>query len=144
MYPKDMLQYVSFGVDAALCIHDKLDTMPKNAPQHVRFADFCAGAVITPLVGHPRAGRIAYAGRDLGFIDATGEHGLRQAHEREVNNALYAHDGEAPDFMRGVPIPTADVLAEYPDLRSRFPNAARLVYEASRAKIVARHQQTKD
>ena len=90
-------------------------------PHRLVFGEFCKAATLVPLTGCPRAGRVYWNGRDLGYVDALGEAGLRQAHEREVNNALFAHMPSAPDFMRDIPLPSTEVLAEYPTVVARFP-----------------------
>lgn len=94
-------------------------------PQQMIFEAFCREAFLKPLENHGRAAEVFFRGARLGFVDHLGVAGLMQAHERELNNALYSHS------PTGLPIddelPSAAALAEYPHLRRRFPEAAQLV-----------------
>lgn len=96
-------------------------------PQHLSFDEFQRRARIEPLRNHGRAAEVFFDGRSVGFVDAHGSAGLRQAHRREVNNALYAHSGDAPEWLSAEPLPTTVALADYPELRERFPLASQLV-----------------
>lgn len=94
-------------------------------PQQMIFEAFCREAYLKPLENHGRAAEVFFRGASLGFVDHLGVAGLMQAHERELNNALYS---QSPT---GLPIddelPSVAALAEYPHLRNRFPEAVRLV-----------------
>jgi hypothetical protein len=94
-------------------------------PQQMTFEAFCREAYLKPLENHGRAAEVFFRGSSLGFVDHLGIAGLMQAHERELNNALYSHS------PTGLPIddelPSAAALAEYPHLRQRFPEAVQLV-----------------
>ncbi|RQQ77653.1 hypothetical protein DF134_36630 [Burkholderia stagnalis] len=96
-------------------------------PQQLTFLQFCEHAHVVPLKNHGRAAEVYFVGKSFGFVDDVGIAGLMQAHQREVNNALYAHSGDAPDFLRDWTLPSAAALAEYPAMRAKFPQACRLV-----------------
>ena len=74
-------------------------SMIKLQPQQLSFFQFCEFARIVPLTNHGRVAEVFFHGASLGFVDANGIAGLMQAHKREVNNALYARSGDAPEFM---------------------------------------------
>ncbi len=99
----------------------------KLQPQQLSFFQFCELARIEPLTNHGRVAEVFFHGASLGFVDAIGIAGLMQAHKREVNNALYARSGHAPEFMSDRALPAAVALAEYPDLRIKYPHASQLV-----------------
>ena len=100
---------------------------PTLIPQQLRFAAFCVHAHAVALRHHGRDWEVYFQGKSLGYADgSSAENALRQVHRGEVNNALYANDGDAPDWLAR-PLPTADVLAEYPELIRVFPHAASLV-----------------
>ncbi len=91
-------------------------------PHQVLFSEFCRHATLTPLHNHGRAAEVFYNQQSLGFVDHHGQEGLRQAHQREVNNALYHN---TPDQLPAiVPLPPAKVLGEYPQLADKFPELA--------------------
>jgi hypothetical protein len=101
--------------------------MQPKQPQQLSFEDFRACATIHKLTNHGRTAAVKFGEKDLGFVDAIGERGLRQAHKSQVNNALYWHS-ESP--LRDMPkpaLPTPEALADYPDLITKFPIAASLV-----------------
>lgn len=96
-------------------------------PQHLSYAAFAALATVTALTNHGRQYEVFLNGRSLGFADGVCERdALRQAHKREVNNALWANNEDVPEFAR-ITIPNWDALQEYPDLEGVFPNAWKLV-----------------
>ncbi|MGY6258871.1 hypothetical protein ACXIVK_36090 [Paraburkholderia caledonica] len=106
-------------------------SMIKLQPQQLSFFQFCEFARIEPLTNHGRVAEVFFHGASLGFVDANGIAGLMQAHKREVNNALYARSGDAPEFMSDRALPAAAALAEYPDLRAKFPQASQLADRAA-------------
>lgn len=101
--------------------------MKSKLPQHVPFAEFSERATIQPLRNHGRVAAVLYDGKDLGFVDAKGERGLRQAHKREVNNALYLHSEAPSNDIPKPSLPTAEAIADYPDLLDTFPIAASIL-----------------
>ena len=86
---------------------------------------FIQAAHATELVNHGRNWEVFLHGCSLGFADGGREAALAQVHEREVNNALYANSPGAPNWMQAV-MPSAEVLAEYPDVVKRFPDVVKL------------------
>lgn len=96
-------------------------------PQLLTFQHFCELARIEPLINHGRVAEVWFMERRLSFVDALGTTGLQQAHRREVNNALWSHSGDAPEFMASCALPSAEALAEYPEMRQKFPHACDLV-----------------
>ncbi|MPV65680.1 hypothetical protein [Burkholderia sp. BE17] len=110
-------------------------TRDELEPQQLTFLQFCEHAHIVPLKNHGRAAEVFFLGVSLRFVDETGIAGLMQAHRSEVNNALYAHSGDAPDFLTDRALPSAAALAEYPAMRGKFPQACRLVDEVMGAPV---------
>jgi hypothetical protein len=108
-----------------------------SEPQHLPFEVFKKFATVIPLKNHGRVADVVMGGRSFGFVDHLGEEGLRQAHRAKVNNALYLHSPDAQDVVHNVPLPSPAVLAEYPDLRARFPEAAQKVDDLDRASASA-------
>ena len=101
--------------------------MKSKLAQHVAFAEFREGATIQLLKKHGRVASVSYGDKDLGFVDAMGDRGLRQAHKREVNNALYLHSEFVSNDMPRPSLPTAEAIADYPDLLDKFPVAASIL-----------------
>lgn len=95
-------------------------------PQKLRFEDFSKRTEIVSITGIPRAGVILFDGQEIGFVDALGELGKKQAHKREIQNSLYINSSE--DWL-SIPneLPSIDALMEYPELIDQFPNAANKV-----------------
>ncbi|WP_423383513.1 hypothetical protein [Burkholderia sp. LMG 32019] len=116
-------------------------TREELEPQELTFFQFCEHAHIVPLKNHGRAAEVFFLGASLRFVDDTGIAGLMQAHRSEVNNALYAHSGDAPDFLTDRALPSAAALAEYPAMREKFPHACRLVDEAIGTPVMLRPTQ---
>ncbi|MHB1668931.1 hypothetical protein [Thiomonas sp.] len=72
---------------------------------------------------HGRQWEVSIGKASLGFADGpTAEGALRQAHQREVNNALYDNQPGAfrPQDDPPKTMPPSHVLAEYPDLQTKF------------------------
>lgn len=95
-------------------------------PQHMTFAVFGAAATCEKLFHHGRDWEVFLDGKSLGFADGTMEQALRQAHENAVNNALYVNSEDGPSWM-AAPLPTAEVLREYPLLTEKFPGVSRSI-----------------
>ena len=101
------------------------DELLSKEPHELTFAEFTAGADVKRLgPNHGRQWEVfdgsQQRGTSLGFSDApTAEGARREAHEREVNNALYGNQPDVPDFLRKS-MPPANVLAEYPELQKRW------------------------
>lgn len=103
----------------------------RKLPQQLKLEKFVAVATITTLVNHGRQAEVFFQGESLGYVDALGVVGLRQAHKAEVNNALYANTPGASEFLAR-PLPSMDALAEYPELVSLHPEAAAMVQCSNR------------
>ncbi|RZI60563.1 MAG: hypothetical protein EOP14_00690 [Pseudomonas sp.] len=88
--------------------------------QQMSYGEFVQAAMATQLLNHGRNWEIFLHGCSLGFADGSLEAALAQVHEREVNNALYANSPDAPEWIKA-DMPSAVVLAEYPQVTARFP-----------------------
>lgn len=84
-------------------------------------SEFCRVAKAVKLHNHGRQWEVFIGNKSLGVCDSPAEQdALREAHCREVNNALYSNTKEAPAFMPKMSMPPEDVIAEHPQLRERF------------------------
>ncbi len=96
---------------------------PDAGAELVSFSQFSDHAEIQLLVNHSRTAEVFFGGRSIGFVDALGTPGLRQAHRAAINNALYCNeDEEVPDWLRR-PLPSKEALVDYPEMEARFPRA---------------------
>lgn len=95
--------------------------MPSNIlPHRISLTEFRSLTVVTELKNHGQRFEVFFGGRSLGF--SSNADPVAHAHKREVNNALYAMQPDAPDFLRkGSVMPAKVALNEYPDLAIRFP-----------------------
>jgi hypothetical protein len=89
--------------------------------QQMSFGEFAQAATATQLLNHGRNWEIFLHGCSLGFADGSLEAAMAQAHEREVNKALYAYSPDAPEWIKA-DMPSVAVLAEYPQVEARFPD----------------------
>lgn len=89
--------------------------------QQMSFNAFKQAATATQFLNQGRNWEVFLHGSSLGFADGSLEAALAQVHEREVNNALYANLPDAPEWMKAA-LPSAAVLAEYPQVAARFPD----------------------
>ena len=94
--------------------------------QQMSYGEFVQAAMATQLLNHGRNWEIFLHGCSLGFADGSLEAALAQVHEREVNNALYANSPDAPEWIKA-DMPSAAVLAEYPQVSARFPDVFAMV-----------------
>ncbi|SBW84634.1 hypothetical protein PVE_R2G0608 [Pseudomonas veronii 1YdBTEX2] len=86
------------------------------APHLLTQADFIAAAQAVPLVNHGRKWDVRL-GSYSSFSDAdTAQAALIDVHHGAVNNALYFNEVDAPEIPNKPSVPTAEVLASYPDL----------------------------
>lgn len=88
--------------------------------QTLSLAQFTKLATIKRLKNHGRLAEVFLFNQSLGFVDAMGYAGMRQAHKAEVNNALFANSQGAPEFLAR-PLPSAQAVGEYPELASLRP-----------------------
>lgn len=102
---------------------NELASAQELQPHEMTLAEFSRFAEVVKLENHGRQWEVFFRGERSGFCDApTIEGALREAHAREVNNALYWNTPEAklPSNMKRPAIPPANVLAEYPEVCARF------------------------
>lgn len=104
-------------------------------PQQLSLADFRQAATAVKLDDHGQNWQIDYEGRSLGFSGAeTADDAIADMHRLQVNNALYLNSPDSP-LDNPPPLPTAAVMAEYPDLAQKFPQAAELVPSPNKDEI---------
>jgi hypothetical protein len=101
--------------------------MQPKQPQQLSFEAFCERATIQALKNHGRSAAVYFDSELLGYVDATGERGLRRAHKDRVRDALCQHSEFISGDMPRPALPTADALVDYPDLIGSFPIAASLL-----------------
>ncbi|QHF00422.1 hypothetical protein LCG56_28950 (plasmid) [Pseudomonas cannabina pv. alisalensis] len=91
-----------------------------SAPHLLTQSEFIATAQAVPLVNHGRKWDVRM-GNYNSFSDAdTAEAALIDAHHGAVNNALYFNQEDAPEIPNKPSVPTAEVLASYPDLIEQY------------------------
>jgi putative DNA primase/helicase len=95
-------------------------TGSKKQAHEMTLAEFAGKAEAVRLVNHGRQWEVFREGKSFGFSDAkTANLAIRDAHRAEVNNAIYSQSADPPGQRKSMP--PAQVLAEYPELRERFP-----------------------
>ncbi|PRD95523.1 hypothetical protein [Burkholderia contaminans] len=99
------------------------DYSPTNGAEFVSFKQFTAEAVIVPLISHGRKADVLFRGQSIGFVGKLGEDGLRQAHRRAVNNALYSNEEDDLPHWLHQPLPSMTALSAYPEMERLFPRA---------------------
>lgn len=83
-------------------------------------AEFEQTAQAVKLENHGRKWEVFRDGKSYGFSDEpTAKLAVRDAHQAEVNNALYSQVADPPEIRKSMP--PAAVIAEYPELREKFP-----------------------
>lgn len=91
-----------------------------SAPHLLTQADFMAAAKAVPLTNHGRKWDVRL-GSYSAFSDAgSAQAALIDVHHGAVNNALYFNDTDAPEIPSKPSVPTAEVLASYPDLIEQY------------------------
>lgn len=97
-------------------------------PHLLTFSEFAKVATVVPLIGHGRTAEVLVGGTCIGFVDSLGESGLREAHRKHVNNALYFNQrvSASPTFVCP---PPAEVVREYPELEKTFPAEVRFILD---------------
>lgn len=97
-----------------------LATITLLQPHQLTQAQFIADATVVALEDHGRKWSISH-GTYSAFSDAdTAEAALIDAHHGAVNNALYFNQPDAPSVPEKPSAPTQLVLADYPDLVTKF------------------------
>ena len=111
---------IAYGQDFSAAV----ETAQVKEPHEMTFAEFSDAARAEKLgPGHGRQWEVFIDKVSLGFADGpTVEGALRQAHQREVNNALHdnQHGAFRPQDVPAKTMPPAPVLAEYPELQTKF------------------------
>jgi putative DNA primase/helicase len=100
--------------------NQKIGREGKDAHE-MTFQEFSDKATVVKLENHGRQWEVFREGKSFGFSDAaTPALAIREAHFAEVNNAVFSNLPELPaDKRKSMPPPA--VLAEYPELREKFP-----------------------
>ncbi|MDN7880061.1 zincin-like metallopeptidase domain-containing protein [Burkholderia aenigmatica] len=104
------------------------NAQPSKPASGMTLAEFREVAQAIKLENHGRQWEIFVGDRSYGFADAPESvDAIREAHHREVNNALYHNSTDAPqdqalyESLGGKPdVPSERVLADYPDLQEKF------------------------
>lgn len=90
-------------------------------PHEMLFAEFAKVASVKTLVNHGRQSQVFFGETNLGFCDSKNiDDALRQAHKREVNNALYSNLIDKGQVLPLCSMPPVEVVKEYPDLKTDF------------------------
>lgn len=102
--------------------------MSSVIPHLLTFSEFAQVASVIPLLGHGRTAEVLVQGTCICFVDTLGEAGLREAHKKLVNNALYFNQkvSASPTFICP---PPAKVVSEYPELEKTFPKEVRFILD---------------
>ncbi|EPJ5561351.1 hypothetical protein L4P27_006097 [Pseudomonas aeruginosa] len=93
-------------------------------PHLLTAEEFAAIAVAHPLTNHGRRWQVCYgpAGYHAFSDELTAEEAIADVHEALVNNAIYRHIFCSEGIFDTTPeLPPANVLAQYPQVVSRFP-----------------------
>jgi len=94
---------------------------------HLTQDEFAKIATAMPLENHGRRWEVFVGEKSLGFSDANTALGaVKEAHKREVNNALYSRSIENTGIASIPDLPPQDVLSEYPDLLEKFADTLNL------------------
>lgn len=101
-------------------MHNVDTNIQSSAPHLLTQAQFIAAAQVVPLVNHGRKWDVRL-GSYSSFSDAeSAQAALIDAHHGAVNNALYFNEQDAPEIPNKPSVPTAEVLASYPDLIEQY------------------------
>lgn len=121
----ESLQFAEDLEAAASAVDDDAQWMVQRVADdasNFTLAEYAELATVTKLENHGRKWDVRY-GSDSGFSDAEDEAGaIADRHRGAVNNALYYNSPENPNPLK-MPLPRAEVLAQYPDLITQFPTA---------------------
>nr|AFR44004.1 DNA processing protein [uncultured bacterium] len=105
---------------------DQQQSQAQQQPHELTLAQFASQATAQELMNHGRKWEVRH-GDYLAFSDAaTAEEAIADVHRGAVNNALYLNTPESRSANPNLPgssFPPAAVLAEYPDLVEKFPDA---------------------
>jgi len=96
----------------------------QRPPHELTLAQFAKQASAQELVNHGRKWEVRH-GNHVAFSDAdTAEQAVADVHHGAVNNALYSNTPEARQMnLPASSFPSPTILADYPDLIEKFPDA---------------------
>lgn len=90
-------------------------------PAQMTIEEFSQIAMAVPLVDHGRRWEVFVGQQSYGFSDAaTSVAAVLDAHEREVNNALYSRSTDNTGIVDVQAMPPERVLSQYPELQTKF------------------------
>lgn len=100
-------------------------------PHEMTLAQFCKQASPVQLTNHGRKWDVKL-GNYSAFSDApTAGEACADVHHGAVNNALYLNMQDAPDLGEKPTIPSAGVMADYPDLAREYAEVLASKYQAA-------------
>jgi putative DNA primase/helicase len=123
----------------------KQEPTPATVPAaHLMTSDeFAQVATATPLENHGRRWEVFAGEQSFGFSDADSAAGaVKDAHKREVNNALYSRSTENAGVVPIQAMPPERVLREYPDLQEQFAGTVNFKQQESQAEKAALPEKT--
>jgi len=103
--------------------NDQQQAIDQRPPHELTLAQFASLAMVEELTNHSRKWNVSH-GDYSAFSDvATAQEAIADVHHAAVNNALYMNTPEGRTSILSSTFPPASVLAEYPDLVAKFPDA---------------------
>lgn len=103
---------------------DQQQSQAKQQPHELTLAQFASQATAQELTNHGRKWEVRHGDYSAFSDAATAEEAIADVHRGAVNNALYLNTPESRSAnLPGSSFPPAAVLAEYPDLVEKFPDA---------------------
>lgn len=105
-------------------IRNDHDQKAQQQPHELTLAQFAGQATAQELTNHGRKWEVRHGDYSAFSDAATAEEAIADVHRGAVNNALYLNTPESRSAnLPGSSFPPAAVLAEYPDLVEKFPDA---------------------
>ncbi|ABM44348.1 MULTISPECIES: zincin-like metallopeptidase domain-containing protein [Burkholderiales] len=103
---------------------DQQQSQAQQQPHELTLAQFASQATAQELMNHGRKWEVRHGDYSAFSDAATAEEAIADVHRGAVNNALYLNTPESRSAnLPGSSFPPAAVLAEYPDLVEKFPDA---------------------
>lgn len=105
---------------------DQQQSQAQQQPHELTLAQFASQATAQELMNHGRKWEVRHGDYSAFSDAATAEEAIADVHRGAVNNALYLNTPESRSANPNLPgssFPPAAVLAEYPDLVEKFPDA---------------------
>nr|WP_317623546.1 zincin-like metallopeptidase domain-containing protein [Bordetella pertussis] len=110
--------------DAELERQERERQQAQQQPHELTLAQFAGQATAQELTNHGRKWEVRHGDYSAFSDAATAEEAIADVHRGAVNNALYLNTPESRSAsLPGSSFPPAAVLAEYPDLVEKFPDA---------------------